>query len=399
MQKKSVDDGVARGFAQSGVRIANERAVMTLIGLNPGASNADLARLSGLGPQTTSRIVSELEARELVLRGDVLRGRRGQPATPLFLNPDGAFGIGIEIGWRHFEVLLFSMAGVTLASIRRSYCWPDFRTIFADVSAEVATIRAGMTAKQADRLVGIGVASPSRIDRHIQRLGAPVEQVELWRDVDMAAEVGRALGEPVAWFNDGNAACWAEFIAHEAPRPDGLAYLQVGTLVGAGIAINGQVWEGRTGNAANLGAILVADGQGQANYVYTIASLLALEQRLEAAGHAPPRGNPINWDWDSLEPVATAWLDDAGRALASAVLSTRAVMEFDIVIIDGVMPRPVVKRLVERVQHHLAALPPRGGELPRVVMGHMGGAASATGAAQLVLFHRFFSRGWNIFAT
>ncbi|MBE0581730.1 ROK family transcriptional regulator [Devosia sp.] len=399
MQRKTVDDGVARGFAQSGVRIANERAVMTLIALNPGASNADLARLSGLGPQTTSRIVSDLEARELVLRGEVLRGRRGQPATPLFLNPDGAFGIGIEIGWRHFEVLLFGMAGITLASIRRSYCWPDFHTIFADVSAEVATLRAGMTATQAERLVGIGVASPSRIDRHIHRLGAPVEQVELWSGVDMADEVGRALGEPVAWFNDGNAACWAEFIAHRLPRPDGLAYLQVGALVGAGIAIDGQVWEGRTGNAANLGAILVADAQGQASYVYTIASLLALEQRLEAAGRTPPRGNPLNWDWESLEPVASAWLDDAGRALASAVLSTRAVVEFDVAVIDGVMPRAVVTSLVERVEHHLAALPPRGGDLPRVSMGHMGGAAAATGAAQLVLFHRFFSRGWNIFVT
>nr|WP_295883447.1 ROK family transcriptional regulator [uncultured Devosia sp.] len=399
MQRKSGDEAGARGFAQSGVRIANERAVMTLIALNPGASNADLARLSGLGPQTTSRIVSDLEARELVLRGDVLRGRRGQPATPLFLNPDGAFGIGIEIGWRHFEVLLLSMAGVTLARIRRSYCWPDFRAIFAEVSAEVATIRAGMTAQQAARLVGIGVASPSRLDRHLHRLGAPAEQAELWRGADIAAELGRALGEPVAWFNDGNAACWSEFIAHAAPRPSGLAYFQVGTLVGAGIAMDGQVWEGRTGNAANLGAILVADAQGQASYVYTIASILALEQRLDAAGHTPPRGDPANWNWESLEPVATAWLDDAGRALASAVISTRAVMELDMVIIDGVMPRAVVKRLLERVEHHLAGFPPHSADRPPVVMGKLGGVAGATGAAQLVLFHRFFSRGWSIFVT
>ena len=85
MQSNVVDDGIgptARGFAQSGVRIANERAVMTLIGLNPGVSNAELARLTGLGPQTTSRIVTDLEARELVLRGEVLRGRRGHPALP-----------------------------------------------------------------------------------------------------------------------------------------------------------------------------------------------------------------------------------------------------------------------------------------------------------------------------
>ncbi|MGB3337563.1 MAG: ROK family transcriptional regulator [Devosia sp.] len=402
MQRNSEDDSIepmARGFAQAGVRIANERAVMTLIGLNPGVSNAELARLSGLGPQTTSRIVSDLEMRELVLRGDVLRGRRGQPATPLFLNPDGAFGIGIEIGWRHFEVLLFGMAGLTLASIRRTYAWPDFHTVFSEVSAEVATIRAGMTSQQLSRLVGIGIASPSNIERHLERLGAPPEQVDLWRGVDLAAEASRALGEAVEWVNDGSAACWAEFIARPAPRPNGLAYFQVGTLVGAGIAIDGHLWEGRSGNAANLGAILVADAQGRPSYLHSIASILALQQRIEAAGGTLPSGDPLNWDWTTLEPAATLWLDDAGRALASAVLSTRAVMELDIAIIDGVMPRPVVQRLLDRVDHHIAALPAFGTDRPELAMGYMGGAAAATGAAQLVLFHRFFSRAWNIFAT
>jgi predicted NBD/HSP70 family sugar kinase len=399
MERTSVSDPAARGFAQSGVRIANERAIMTLIGLNPGASNAQLSRLSGLGPQTTSRIVASLEARELVVRGNVLRGRRGQPATPLFLNPDGAFGIGIEIGWRHFEVLLFGMAGVTLASIRRSYRWPDFHTVFADVSAEVATIRAGMTAQQAARLVGFGLATPPRFNENLDRLGAPPEQLALWLNADPAAEMSRVLGEPVDWFHDGNAACWSEFIARRPPRPEGLAYFQVGTLLSAGMALDGQLWEGRTGNAANLGAILVTDSCGQVSSVHAVASILALEQRIEAAGGSLPAGNPLNWDWNDLEPVATAWLDDAGRALASAVVSTQAVMELEIAVIDGVMPRGVVLRLLERVEHHLTELPVREHERPVVAMGAMGGAAAATGAAQLVLFHRFFSRGLSIFAT
>ena len=101
---------------QAGVRIANERAVLTLITITPGSSNADLARRSGLGPQTTSRIISDLEERGLIVRGQVLRGRRGQPATPLFLNPQGAYSIGVEIGWRHLHVALVNLTGNVLAS-------------------------------------------------------------------------------------------------------------------------------------------------------------------------------------------------------------------------------------------------------------------------------------------
>src|SRR5690606_11154107 len=137
----------------------------------------------------------------------------------------------------HYEVLLFSMAGQTLTSIRRAYAWPDFHIVFTAIAAEVATLRAGMTDQQASRLAGMGIASPSRIERHLGRVGAPPGQADLWRGADLAAEIGRAIGEPVEWFNDGNAACWAEFIARPEPRPQGLAYFQVGTLVGAGVAI------------------------------------------------------------------------------------------------------------------------------------------------------------------
>jgi predicted NBD/HSP70 family sugar kinase len=400
MQSNFVADGSespARGFAQSGVRLANERAVLTLIAMHPGSSNADLARLSGLGPQTTSRIVTELEARELVQRGAVLRGRRGQPATPLFLNPGGAYVIGVEIGWRHFEVLLLAMSGKVLASIRRSYAYPDIDTIFGEVSAEIATLRAGMSRQQKDRLVGIGLATPAWFHAAIERLGAPPEQAARWRGLDIAGRLAGSTGLAVEWVNDGNAACWGEWLALTMPRPRAFAAFHIGTFVGAGIATEGAAWEGRSGNAANLGAILVPGADGQPTAVHEVASLMALQRRLEQAGQVLPAGNPLNWDWAALEPVAGPWLDEAGKALATAILSARAVVDLDRIAIDGVMPRAVICRLVELVAHHLALLPACG-ERPEVGMGHLGGAAAATGAGQILLFRRFFSRAWSLFA-
>lgn len=232
---------MSRGVAQSGVRITNERAVLTLLEQNPGASNADLARLSGLGPQTTSRIIAELESRGLVIRGDVLRGRRGQPATPLFVNPQGAVAIGIEIGWRHFEVLVVELSGKTLASVRRSYPWPDARTIFSEIAAEVATIRSGLTELQQSRLAGIGVASPSHIGRNIDLLDAPQEQAALWHDLNLVERLAQETDVSVQWFNDGNAACWSELVARSTQRPQAFAYFQVGAFVGGGLVANGEL--------------------------------------------------------------------------------------------------------------------------------------------------------------
>lgn len=390
---------IGRGVAQAGVRIANERAVLTLVAISPGLSNADLARRTGLGPQTTSRIVSDLEARSMVMRGAVLRGRRGQPATPLFINPRGAYCIGVEIGWRHREVLLYNLAGRTLATLRESYEYPDANTIFADVAADVAILRSGMAPEDRDRLVGIGVATPTFIHGSITRIGAPPDQVELWRNIDSAARVAEATGLPAEWFNDGSSACWSEILARPVPRPNIFAYFHVGTFVGAGIVVNGTLWEDPSGNAADLGSIVVAGADGMPTYAHMVASLNALDQRLTAAGMRRPPGLPQDWDWAALEPVASVWLDEAGRALATAVLSTRAMIDIERAVIDGVIPRTVLARLLERITHHLAQVPTLVRPQPLVEPAVQAGSAAATGAAQLHLFRRFFSRGWHLFAT
>ncbi|MCS6760728.1 MAG: ROK family transcriptional regulator [Candidatus Devosia symbiotica] len=372
--------------------------MLTLLTFNPGASNADLARLSGLGPQTTSRIVAELESRGLVIRGEVLRGRRGQPATPLFVNPQGALAIGIEIGWRHFEVLVVELSGKTLASVRRSYPWPDARTIFSEIAAKVATIRSGLTELQQLRLAGIGVASPSHIERNIYMVDAPAEQIALWRDIDPAKRIARDTRISAQWFNDGNAACWSELTVRTEPRPRAFAYFQVGTFVAAGLVSNGELWEGN-GHAANLGSILIYDHQGNPTFVHLVASVVALQRRLVSAGIEVPGGSPFNWDWGALEPVVSQWLDASGQALAVAIVNTNAIIELDMVIIDGVMPREIVARLIERTEFHLARLPTLTSDHPKIEAGHLGVSAASNGAAHLVLFQRYFSRAWKLFST
>lgn len=391
-------DLLGRGVPQAGVRIANERAVLTLITLAPGSSNADVARRSGLGPQTTSRIISDLEERGLVQRGQVLRGRRGQPATPLFLHPQGAYSIGVEIGWRHLQVMLVEMSGKVLAHERRFHVYPDAGTIFPEIAGHIATITADMTPEQRRRLVGVGIASPTSIAGNTEIFAGHPEQRDLWNAIDIAARVAADTGLHTDWFNDGTAACWAEVIDQPEPRPSGFAYFHVGAYIGAGIVADGQLWEGPTGNAANLGAIMVADMAGKPTFVHSIASITALERCLRAAGLTPPPGSPHDWDWASLEPHVEPWLDEAGHALAQAAMTAQAMVELDRVALDGVMPHAVVERLLARVQHHLALLPVlRTSGRPTIVVGHLGPAAAAAGAAKLPIYKRYFSRAWNHF--
>jgi len=171
-----------------------------------------------------------------------------------------------------------------------------------------------------------------------------------------------------------------------------MAYVTIGTFVGSGIIADGHLWEGAKGSAANLGAILVGDGTRAPQHVHMMASLYALEQRIIAAGLDLPSGPHDRWDWPLLEPVVSEWLEDAGKWLSLAIVNARAVTEFELAIIDGVLPSTIMDRLVARVEANLGALPVLDTDHPRVAKGMLGESAAAMGAALMPIYRRYFSR-------
>lgn len=382
-----------RGVQHASLRAANRRAVLTAITFNAGISNAEVSRRTGLAPQTASAIVSELEEEGLITRGEVLRGRRGQPATPLFLDYTGAFGIGCEISWRHIDIVLINLGSEEIARYRRDFPWLDATTVVDEAAAAIADLAAKLPADRRNRLAGIGLASPTHIDHLVVRAGAPAAQAELWRALDLRQALETATGLPTSWYNDGNAACFAEMVMSPPPRPPNLVHLFVSTFLGAGITSEHALWEGPTGNAANLATMLVNGHGSERHTAAEIASAEGLARRLAAAGIALPIGdNPASWPWAKWEPHVSAWIDDAGAALAEVVFNTGAVLEFDRVIIDSTFPHDIVQRLARATDKGLDALASFYPRHPTITAGSLGVRAIPLGAAQLQLFRKYLSR-------
>lgn len=385
-------DAGGRGLQHQGLRKANERAVLTVIGFNPGVSNADISRQSGLAPQTVSAILADLDGAGLIMRGEVLRGRRGQPATPIFLHPEGAYAIGVEIGWRHLEVLLVNFNGQVLARERRDHDYPDGATLPDTIAGVMERLVVPLTQAQRGRLANLGVALPTNMADNIGLVGAPEAQRTIWQRLDLAAELRRRTGLEVNLFNDGNAACWAELTAFPRPRPTDFIYFLISQYIAAGIVGQGMLWEGPSGNSANLGSMLVSDGQGRPQAAHFIASVAALRARLTAAGFHLAGADPAGWDWEGFGAVLEHWLTDSARALAKVVFNTATVIETRLVVLDSILPPAIVTRLVERLEGELRLLPVAPYVPPQVLPGHRGALAPAVGAAELTLYRRYFSR-------
>lgn len=374
------------------VRQSNQRAILTVVSTQPGVSNAGIARRTGLAPQTVSAVLSDLEGAGLLKRGDARRdGGRGQPATPIFIDPEGAFALGAEIGCKRIEVVLTDLDARVVRRERRVYDYPDPSVVFDLLGELVATVTAPMTQALRSRIVGLGLAVPSALGDASSLLGLPV-QPDLLAATRLATEAARVTGiADVHVANDGNAACWAEFVAHSSPRPGNFALVLVDCVLGAGLIAEDRLLEGATGAAASLGSMRVTGRDGKLRYADEIASLTALGRALEEAGLTLAEALGPN-PGPAAGAVLGQWIEEAAFALAQVALNTAAVMEFDFVVVEGEVPEPVLRRLVEAVRQSLGELPSPSTDRPHVRMGHLHRSGAAQGAAFLRMYHRFFSR-------
>jgi predicted NBD/HSP70 family sugar kinase len=90
--------------------------------------------------------------------------------------------------------------------------------------------------------------------------------------------------------------------------------------------------------------------------------------------------------------VLSPWIADSAVALAQVIFNTTMVLETSLVVLDSMLPPPIVARLVAALETELRLLPVAPHTPPQVLPGHLGRLAPAIGAAELTLYRRYFSR-------
>jgi predicted NBD/HSP70 family sugar kinase len=386
--------GESRGTSQTGVRLYNERLILSLIRRHPGLAKVEIARLTGLSTQTTTVIINRLEADGLLVAGEPQRGRIGQPSVPYTLNPDGAFGLGLMIGRRSSDLVLMDFTAGIRARRRMIYAFPLPQDILACAEREMPNLLAELPEAQHARISGLGVAMPFDLWNWEADLKTPPGALDPWRDFDVAAELGRRFPAwPVRLCNDATSACAAELTFGTGAAYRDFAYFYVGTFIGGGIVLNGSLFPGRSGNAGALGSMPIMrredNGETSLQQLIRTASIYRLERRLIAAGR---RGADI-WlspdDWSSFEGPLEAWIVEAAEALAQAIVTLLAVIDFEAIIIDGAFPADVRRRLVARTNQQWSRMDRQGLTETVVVEGSIGRDARAIGGAALPLLAAF----------
>ena len=175
------------------------------------------------------------------------------PAGPKSHNSDPWFA-GIDVGGTSIKIGVISAAGQIVeetAIPTQDELGPE------DAIRRVReTLMSLLRANAGERLSAAGLGTPGPLD---SRQGMILDPVNMpgWRHYPIRDSLSQALGCPVHYANDANAAAWGEFWVGTAKAYDSLVLLTLGTGVGGGIVIDNQLVVGRNDMAAECGHSMV----------------------------------------------------------------------------------------------------------------------------------------------
>ena len=380
---------LSRGTTQSGVRLYNERLILSLVRLHGQLPKAEMARLTGLSAQTVSVIVRQLEADGLLKRRSPQRGKVGQPLVPFELDSNGAFSIGLKVGRRSGDLMLLDLAGNVRNTIHRPYTFPSPAEMMTFVTGGVEELISSLTPEQHGRISGMGIAAPFELWNWAEDVGAPADVLLAWKDFDLQAEITKLFTWPIHFCNDASAACAAELLFGCGRDLQDFAYFYLGYFIGGGVVLNGSLYLGRHGNAGALASFPVTSARGQSAQLVHSTSLASLERDIGREGGDPE----LLWrdpaEWQGAGPALERWLARAAQDVATASAGIMAVLDCSAIVIDGAVPLQVRSRFVEAVRQALSAVDRQGLADFSVLEGTIGADARALGAASLPLFDNF----------
>ncbi len=259
-------------------------------------------------------------------------------------------------------------------------------------------------------VAAVGFGIPCLID---QRTGRAVIAVNLpLADIPFADIMSERLGMPAFVDNDSNVAVLAEHRAGAARGADEVVMLTVGTGIGGGLVLGGELYRGSVGAAAELGHVVIdMDGpRCQKNCpnrgcVEALASGTALEREALHAAHEDPRsglgralaagreltGPLVTELAHDGDPAAVAVITLIGSRLGVAISSLVNIFNPQVVVIGGgVIAAGELLLRPARAEVAARALPPSR-DLVRIVAARFGVEAGMIGAAALA-FDRLAER-------
>jgi predicted NBD/HSP70 family sugar kinase len=237
--------------APSHLRVSNRERLLHLLRSHGTMTQAQLARASGLSPATVSSI-----ARDLRDEGWLDDVGTGGKRTALALSRTAGVAVGIDFDHSHVRVAIADLAHNVLAE--------SDEPLDVDHEAEEGIALAGKMVRELlhdvgiteARVTGVGMGLPGPLRRDTGEIGDSAI-LPGWIGARPEALMSEELGLAVRVENDANLGALAEIVWGAGRGCTELVYVKVASGVGAGLVLNGRLYEGHAGTAGEIGHVTV----------------------------------------------------------------------------------------------------------------------------------------------
>jgi predicted NBD/HSP70 family sugar kinase len=286
-------------------------------------SRAEVARLTGLTRTTVSELVSDVLAEGLVREVGLGPSSGGKAPILLEVIDDARLVVAVDLGERVFAGALVNLRGEVRATREVPADGLDgdgALTALTDLVDELVAL-----APATSPILGIGVGTPGLVN---VTTGTIRWAVNLdWQDLPLAALLTERTGLPASVANDSRAAALAEYLFEGRRRASSLVAVKVGLGIGAGIVIEGEVFNGDGFGAGEIGhTVIVDDGAecrcGRFGCLETVANSRAIVRAATEAANEQPDSTLGRL----LAHGGALTLDDVAQALDEGDESARRVV-------------------------------------------------------------------------
>ena len=266
-------------IVQADMRKINRSAILEFLRLSGPVSRSEISDQLGLSRPSVKRIIDRLIDKGFVIPIGKTTAGKGRARELLSLNQTNNTVIGIDVGGSHISGALVTIGGEILIEDHQPEKWGDAEENFSHIQTFIENLIQKSHSIE-HRLLGVGVGIPGIIEPSSGTV--TIAPSLSWSNFPFLEKIQPDFNLPIYVENDVALATLGEHWFGSGIGKKNLVLIAIGTGIGAGIIIEGNLYRGHTNAAGEIGYFL--PGREHLNNQYP--GFGALEQLASGKGIA-----------------------------------------------------------------------------------------------------------------
>lgn len=251
--------------AEYNVKNFNKHAALDLIRFSAvGLSRTELADKMGLTRAAVSLIINDLLESGVVQEAEIRLVSSGRPPVTLEINPGRGLVGAIDMGATHMSIAIADFTARILQEMEFPFDVKKGPEIcIVEANRNLLSLLESQKLALTD-LLAIGIGVPGPVNTEAGAVVAP-PIMPGWDHYPIRTTLEKMWGFPVTLNNDAELGALGEW-AYGAGRGErNIAYIKVGSGIGAGLILNQQIYGGTTGAAGEIGHLTIDENGPKCN--------------------------------------------------------------------------------------------------------------------------------------